>query len=102
MLSPHVKDKSIFLDYKDCVTGVDLYSHYRAASLRFECDALREQITRILADSMVNDSDLNLSEKVREELTRLGLLSTRREGRVLHLTNDVTVGARASMYGRRK
>ena len=84
------------------MTGVDLYSHYRAASLRFECDALREQITRILADSMVNDSDLNLSEKVREELTRLGLLNTRREGRVLHLTNDVTVGARASMHGRRK
>lgn len=83
---------STISDYKDYVAGVDLYTRHRAASLRFECDVLREEMTRVLRESMVNDADLNLTGKVRDEVTRLGLLGASRKGRVLHFTNDVTVG----------
>ena len=79
-------------EYVDYVAGRDLYREKGVGVLKFACDNLRDQMVEVLDHNMLNDPDLKLSPEVRKELRRLKLFGARREGKVLHLMNDVTVG----------
>lgn len=79
-------------EYVDYVTGSDLYRIHRAASLAFSCGILRDQLTKTLHESMVAEAPLGSTNVVRDEVVRLGLLGAKREGKILHMMNDVTVG----------
>lgn len=83
-------------EYVDYIAGRDLAHEKRVRALKFACDDLRDQIVSGLHRSMLSDPDLDLKEKVREELESLELLGAKREGKILHLMNDVTVGAEGS------
>jgi hypothetical protein len=80
-------------EYVDYVGGRDLYHEKHVGALKFACEDLRDQVVSVLHQSMFSDPDLKLEGKLREELERLELLGAKREGKTLHLMNDVTVGA---------
>jgi hypothetical protein len=80
-------------EYVDYLAGRDLYREKRVGALKFYCNDLRDQVVDFLHQSMLNDPELKLKGVLREELERLKLLGARREGKTLHLMNDVTVGA---------
>ena len=80
-------------EYVEYVAGRDLYREKRVGVLRFACDGLRDQVVQTLHLSMLNDPDLKVQGKVGDEIERLGLLGAKREGKALHLMNDVTVGS---------
>jgi len=80
-------------EYVDYLAGRDLYREKRVGALKFYCNDLRDQVVDVLHQSMLNDPELKLKGALREELERLKLLGARREGKTLHLMNDVTVGA---------
>lgn len=79
-------------EYVDYVAGSDLFRIHRAARLAFSCEALRDQLTKTLHETMVTEAPLGSTKKLRDEVVRLGLLGARREGKTLHMMNDVTVG----------
>jgi len=80
-------------EYVDYIAGRDLYHEKRVGALKFACEDLRDQVVSMLHQSMFSDPDLKLKGKLREELERLELLGAKRKGKILHLMNDVTVGA---------
>jgi hypothetical protein len=79
-------------EYVDYVAGSDLFRIHGATSLAFSCEALRDQLTETLHETMVAEAPLGNSKKLRDEVVRLGLLGARREGKILHMMNNVTVG----------
>jgi hypothetical protein len=79
-------------EYVEYVAGRDLYREKGVSALKFACDQLRDQVVQVLHRSMLNDPDVKLQGKLRDEMERLGLLGAKREGKELHLMNDVTVG----------
>jgi len=79
-------------EYIDYVAGSDLYRLHDAASLAFSCEVLRDQLTETLHETIVTEAPLGNSKELRDEVVRLGLLGARREGKILHMMNNVTVG----------
>jgi hypothetical protein len=79
-------------EYVDYIGGRDFYREKRVGMLKFACEDLRDQLVSVLHQSMFSDPDLKLKGKLREELERHELLGAKREGKILHLMNDVTVG----------
>jgi hypothetical protein len=79
-------------DFIDYATGEDLYRIHNAAALSFSCDEIRDQLTSGLHENMFANALVGVGGKVKAEIDRLELLGARREGRTLHLANDVTVG----------
>lgn len=80
-------------EYINYVAGSDLFHIHDAASLAFSCDTLRDQFTKGLHEAMVAKAPLGSNTNaLRDEVTRLGLLSAKHEGNILHLTDDATIG----------
>lgn len=82
-------------EYMAYVSGEDLYRTHQASALKFECEKLRDQLAGAYHQSLVNDIAEQLSIQregvMLKELQRLRLLGAWREGKTLHIANDVTV-----------
>lgn len=76
-------------EYAEYLAGRDLHRLKGASSLTFSCDALRDEFVAEIHDTMLVNAVPGLDEKTRQELARIGAIGARREGRTLHLTNDM-------------
>jgi hypothetical protein len=72
-------------EYAEYVNGVDLYARHRASSLRFSCDAFRDQLTAAMHETLVTAGSGG-NEPLGRELQRLELAGAKRQGKTLHLT----------------
>ena len=80
-------------EYVEYVAGADLYQIHHAAALAFSCEALRDQLATMLNEITISGAPLGKNNQLGDEVVRLGLLGVRREGKTLHMRNEVTVGS---------
>lgn len=76
-------------EYKEYLTGADLYVIHCAASLRFDCEGLRDEVVQYFHEGMLNDPSIR--SKSLTEAERHSLVGAWRQDRALHLKNSVTV-----------
>jgi hypothetical protein len=71
-------------EYDRWVQGADLSREHDAPKVRFACEALRDQVTRVWHEQIVAHSQLAPGRAL-DELIRLDTLGARRNGEALHL-----------------